>query len=91
MNAKSVNERVSDMRSRRRAEGLVKLELWVHEKDVSRIKKAAAEFAFARARALEQGFVLRSIEEDEAHYAALAKRLFKGKRNKRERPVKEEP
>jgi hypothetical protein len=75
--AKSVNERVSDLRSRRKAQGLVKLEMWVHEKDVTRIKKDAAGYAARRARYLKKGIEIRSLEEEEAHYTALAKRLTK--------------
>lgn len=75
--AKTVTERVSEMRSRRRAEGLVKLELWVHEKDVSRIKKEAELCAARRARLLKKGLVIRSLEEEEAHYSAVAKQIEK--------------
>jgi hypothetical protein len=75
--AKTVAERVSDLRSRRKAEGLVKLELWVHEKDVSRIKKDAELYAARRARMLKKGFVIRSLEEEDAHFIGVAKSLPK--------------
>jgi hypothetical protein len=80
MNAKTVSERVSEMRTRRKADGLVKLELWVHEKDVTRIKKEAELFAKRRARALKDGIVIRSLEDEQAHYAAMAKRITKEKK-----------
>jgi hypothetical protein len=71
--AKSVNERVSDLRSRRKAQGLVKLELWVHANDVTRIKKEADYLAARRARVLKKGFVIPSLEEEEARMIAAAK------------------
>ena len=73
--AKTVAERVSDLRSRRKAEGLVKLELWVHEKDVSRIKKDADAHAARRARMLKKGVVVRSLEEEDAHYIEVTKQI----------------
>jgi hypothetical protein len=78
--AKSVNERVSDLRSRRKAQGLVKLELWVHENDVTRVKKEADYIALRRARLLKQGFVRSSLEEEDARLIATAKRLEKENR-----------
>lgn len=71
--AKTVAERVSDLRSRRKAQGMVKLELWVHENDVTRIKKAAAALAARRARLLKKGVVIPSLEEEEARMVAIFK------------------
>jgi hypothetical protein len=78
--AKTVTERVSDLRSRRKAQGLVKLELWVHENDVSRIKKDAAAHAARRARLLKQGFVVLSLEEEDASLIAAAKKSSRSPR-----------
>jgi hypothetical protein len=75
--AKSVNERVSDLRARRKAQGLVKLEMWVHEKDVTRIKKEAVCLAARRARLLKQGLDIPSLEDEEARMVASLKRQGK--------------
>jgi hypothetical protein len=79
MNAKTVAERVSELRARRKAEGMVKLELWVHENDVTRIKREAEGLAARRARLLKDGIVVPSAEEEEARLIATAKRLTKKK------------
>jgi hypothetical protein len=71
--AKTVTERVSDLRSRRKAQGLVKLELWVHENDVTRIRRDAAAYAARRARLLKKGVVVRSLEDEDASLLAAAR------------------
>jgi hypothetical protein len=74
MNAKTVAERVSEHRARRKAEGLVKLELWVHENDVTRIKKEAEALAAQRDRILrEHGLVRLSMEDEAARLIAATK------------------
>lgn len=80
MSAKTVAERVSDLRSRRKADGLVKLELWVHKFDVTRMKKHAGALAARRARLLEAGIIEPSLEDQEARLIAIAKSLPRRKR-----------
>jgi len=75
MNAKSVGERVSDLRARRKAEGFVKMELWVHPNDVSRLKKEAIALTARRERILkETGVVLPSLEEENERLVRVSKK-----------------
>jgi len=74
MNAKSVSERVAEHRSKLKEQGLVKLELWVHPNDVTRIKKDAAAHAARRARLLKQGIVMDSLEAQEERMLKVAGR-----------------
>jgi hypothetical protein len=50
MNAKTVSERVADLRARRLAAGMVKLEIWVYAEDVEKVKKEIAGTNAYRAR-----------------------------------------
>lgn len=54
MNAKTVSERVADLRARRTAAGMVKLEVWVYKQDVAKIKKEIAGQNAYRARIIRK-------------------------------------
>ena len=50
--AKTTAERVAEHRARKQDDGLVRVEIWVHPKDVTRLKKEADALAARRAGTL---------------------------------------
>jgi cell division protein ZapA (FtsZ GTPase activity inhibitor) len=53
MNAKTVNERVAELRQRRQELGLTRLELYVHPEDHEAIKALAEKLQRRRTRAIQ--------------------------------------